>query len=306
MQHLVVPTFVLDPDRRVLIWNMACERLTGVAAEELIGTTDHWRAFYDSPRYCLADVVASGRTEDLATLYPSHSVFADTSLGLRAENWCVMPRSHNRLYLAIDSGPIYDDDGRLIAVVETLRDQTEQKLAQMALESLAVKDGLTGVANRRCFDESIEAEWLHARREHAYISLLIGDVDFFKPYNDTYGHQQGDDCLRAVAAAIDSQAYRPKDVAARYGGEEFAVIMPSTDPGGAQQVAERVRAAVYNLDIPHSGNKPWQRVTVSIGVASMIPSIHDNQADLIGSADKSLYAAKHGGRNRVISAELDL
>jgi hypothetical protein len=164
MQHLVVPTFVINPARRVVIWNRACERLTGVAASEVIGTCGHWRAFYGQRRYCLADLVALNRQDKVGELYSEHATSEDNSLGLSAENWCVMPRLGNHLYLAIDAGPIHDEAGNLIAVVETLRDMTDQKRAEMALKTLATKDGLTGLANRRSFDQALEMEWLRAQR----------------------------------------------------------------------------------------------------------------------------------------------
>src|SRR5262245_15456609 len=126
LQHLVVPTFVIDPQRRVVVWNRACEQLTGVAAAEVLGTSRHWEAFYENERYCLADVVALGEQHRIGELYAQHTVSNDGSLGASAENWCVMPKLGNHLYLAIDAGPIHDDDGHLIAVVETLRDMTDQ------------------------------------------------------------------------------------------------------------------------------------------------------------------------------------
>ncbi len=304
MQHLVVPTFVLDAERRVIIWNKACERLTGVTATELLGTTEHWRAFYDSPRYCLADLLALGQTDQIGALYVSHSQPGESAFGLRAENWCVMPQVKKRLYLAIDAGPIYDEDGVLMAVVETLRDNTEQKLAQMALHSLAVRDSLTGLANRRSFDERLGADWLHAQREQTPLSLLVVDVDHFKLYNDTYGHQKGDACLKAVAAALGEQVFRPADLAARYGGEEFVVIMPTTDLDGAIHVAERIREAVMDLALPHSASRTADRVTLSIGAASVVPSSDQSAEDLVAAADAALYRAKHSGRNRVMGAEM--
>jgi diguanylate cyclase (GGDEF)-like protein len=303
MEHLVVPTFVLDYQGRVLIWNRACERLTGLSAKEVVGTSDHWRGFYDAPRHCLADILALGRTDDLADLYTEHTIHKDVNLGLFAETWCVMPLLGKRLYLAVDAGPIHDEHGKLIAVVETLRDMTEQKLAQMALQSLAVKDGLTGIANRRSFDDTLAAEWLRAQREQTSLSLLIADVDFFKLFNDAYGHQKGDDCLRSVAGIIDTKAFRPADLAARYGGEEFAVIMPTTDAAGAFQVAERIREAVFAQNMAHA-ESPSGRVTLSIGVATLVPSCSHNPAMLISFADKSLYEAKHAGRDRVVCANM--
>ena len=246
MQHLVVPTFVIDPQRRVVIWNRACERLTGVAASEVLGTSLHWRAFYEKRRHCLADLVALGRQDQVGNLYPEHTAPEDSRLGSSAENWCVMPRLGNNLYLAIDAGPIHDEAGNLIAVVETLRDMTDQKRAEMALKTLAARDGLTGLANRRAFDEALQMEWSRARGSGKPLALLFVDVDHFKLFNDQHGHQSGDECLRAVAAVIRENALRPLDLAARYGGEEFAIIMPGTGLEGACRVAERLREAVMD------------------------------------------------------------
>lgn len=130
MEHLVVPTFVLDAERKVLIWNRACERLTGVPAAEVLGTRQQWVAFYDAPRPCLADLVAQDDYERISHLYTVHEDPSQPSFGVHAENWCVMPRRGQRLYLAVDAGPVYDEHGRLVAVVETLRDITEKQLAQ--------------------------------------------------------------------------------------------------------------------------------------------------------------------------------
>lgn len=137
MEHLVVPTFVLDAEQRVLIWNLACERLTGVPAAEVVGTRDHWRAFYEAPRPCLADLVATKGYEQIADLYTVFEDPAEPSFGVHAENWCWMPRRGERLYLAVDAGPVFDESGKLIAVVETLRDITEKHLAQTKVEEQA-------------------------------------------------------------------------------------------------------------------------------------------------------------------------
>lgn len=137
MEHLVVPTFVLDAEQRVLIWNRACERLTDIPAAEVIGTRDHWRAFYEAPRPCLADLVATKGYEQIADLYTVFEDPAEPSFGVHAENWCWMPRRGERLYLAVDAGPVFDESGKLIAVVETLRDITEKHLAQTKVEEQA-------------------------------------------------------------------------------------------------------------------------------------------------------------------------
>ena len=303
MQHLVVPTFVIDPKRRVIIWNRACERLTGVSASEVLGTSRHWRAFYEERRYCLADLVALDRQDKVSELYPEHTVPDDNGLGFSAENWCVMPKLGNHLYLAIDAGPIHDEDGNLIAVVETLRDMTDHKRAEMALKTLAAKDGLTGLANRRSFDQALEMEWSRAQRTKKPLALLFADVDHFKLFNDQHGHQNGDECLRALAAVIGENAFRPTDLAARYGGEEFAVILTETELAAACKAADRLRQAILDLRIAHgaSGAGPW--VTLSIGVAAQVPGHDVGPNWLLGQADQALYAAKHSGRNRVISAD---
>ena len=306
MEHLVVPTFVIDPDCRVIIWNKACERLTGLRASEVIGTREHWRGFYDSARPCLADLIAQGRTAEIDALYAEHDHAGDDAIeahGRKVENWCVMPQAGTRLYLAIDAGPIYDESGKLVAVVETLRDMSVQKEAEAELERLATRDGLTSVANRRSFDETLNTEWRRATREARALSLLMIDVDFFKPYNDAYGHQGGDECLRQVAGAMSNVVKRSSDAVARYGGEEFAILLPATDPPGACIVAERIRAAVEALRLPHSGSTVADHVTVSIGVASVVVTTEGVPTQLVGAADAALYRAKHEGRNRVVLAD---
>ncbi|GLR92390.1 MULTISPECIES: sensor domain-containing diguanylate cyclase [Bradyrhizobium] len=304
MQHLVVPTFVIDPKRRVVIWNRACERLTGVAASEVIGTGKHWQAFYETRRPCLADLVALDRPERLPEYYSEYAARGHNGLGFSAENWCVMPKLGNQLYLAIDAGPIHDEAGRLIAVVETLRDLTDQKRAEMALKELATKDGLTGLANRRSFDQMLSDKWARAQRTQKPLALLFVDVDHFKLFNDRHGHQSGDECLRAVAAVVSRHAGRPLDLAGRYGGEEFALILPDMDCDTACKVAEAIRCAVTALQIAHGATGAGDHVTLSVGVASHIPGGADGGPDrLLGAADEALYVAKRLGRNRVICAE---
>jgi diguanylate cyclase (GGDEF)-like protein/PAS domain S-box-containing protein len=305
LKHLVVPTFVLDAQCKVIIWNLACERLTGIPAAEVIGTSDHWKAFYEEPRPCLSDLIVQGRAKDGHQLYVQYANIVGANNGLCAENWCVMPKLGARLYLAIDASPIYDQAGNLIAVIETVRDMTAQKEAQHALELLATQDGLTGIANRRRFDELLQLEWGRAMRDTKSLTLLLIDVDHFKKYNDTHGHQAGDVCIQKIAVLMTDCIQRTVDAAARYGGEEFAVILPNASLIGGTVVAERIRAAVERLSLPDSAGKN-NHVTVSIGVATVIPIYPNGFSKLLAAADTALYQAKRKGRNRVEAIDLDV
>lgn len=302
MQFLVVPTFVLDAHGYVLIWNRACETLTGISAKDVVGTKDHWKGFYDAPRPCLADLIIEGGIHALDNLYSAHDVPETLgTFGVHAENWCHMPRRGLELYLAIDAGPIYDDNGELLAVVETLRDMSAQKRSQTALERLAALDGLTGVLNRRAFDDQLTLEWSRAMRGGLPITLLMIDVDNFKSFNDQYGHQAGDECLCTVARVLGAALLRPNDVVARYGGEEFALILPGADHVGAAAVATRILDLMSAAAIPHQPVGIDGHVTVSVGGATLIPIPEAVPADLIRHADTALYAAKASGRNRFIA-----
>ena len=179
---------------------------------------------------------------------------------------------------------------------------TELQQANADLAARASQDGLTGLANRRCFDETLAHELNRAQRSGHAVSLIMMDVDFFKKFNDQYGHVAGDHCLQAVADAVARSVGREEDLAARYGGEEFAVILPGTDAAGALQVAETIRKAVMALHIPHAASATGT-VTISLGVATLLPS-QDQPADaseLIRQADALLYQSKNNGRNRVSS-----
>ncbi len=182
--------------------------------------------------------------------------------------------------------------------------QTELILqeANRKLELMANLDGLTQIANRRRFDDYLSLELQHHKRNQTYITLILADIDYFKRYNDTYGHQGGDDCLIRVAQAIAQVPQRATDLVARYGGEEFAVILGGTDTKGALKVAERMQAEIAALAIPHQGSDVSAFVTLSIGVASLIPTTKEQTiASLISYADQALYIAKNQGRNRAIA-----
>ena len=172
--------------------------------------------------------------------------------------------------------------------------------ANRELEKLSRQDGLTGIANRRYFDSYLVTEVRRAAREKAPVSLILSDVDHFKAFNDCYGHQAGDDCLRRVAAALSSAGRRPADLAARYGGEEFAIVLPGTVLEGAVDVAQAVSRVIDGLAIPHARSAVDRNVTLSQGVVSLIPEKESASEDLIQHADQALYQAKQQGRNRYV------
>jgi len=166
------------------------------------------------------------------------------------------------------------------------------------LKEIAILDSLTGIPNRRHFDDTLVIEWKRCIRNEAPLSIVLSDVDFFKQFNDIYGHQAGDYCLRAVASSLSESLFRVEDSVARYGGEEFVAILPGTDAEGACAVAERMRRSARDLCIPHERGIDG-RVSCSFGVACAQPSIDTAPQQLLRTADSSLYAAKHAGRNRV-------
>jgi two-component system chemotaxis family response regulator WspR len=186
------------------------------------------------------------------------------------------------------------------AAYRALRVSQQQLLdTNLVLQRLMNSDGLTGLSNRRHFDEYMELEWRRSLREQSQLSLLMIDVDYFKAYNDSFGHLEGDEALRKVAAAIKDAGSRPSDLPARYGGEEFALVLPNTSPGGARLVAEKLRQTVAALKIPHNSPGEGSSLTVSIGLSTIIPKAGSNCRELISAADKGLYSAKNNGRNQV-------
>ncbi|KGF72648.1 regulator [Neosynechococcus sphagnicola sy1] len=172
-------------------------------------------------------------------------------------------------------------------------------LANQELQCLANLDGLTGVANRRRFDEYLNKEWRRLTREQRPLSLILCDIDFFKSYNDAYGHQAGDLCLQQVARTIAQTVKRPSDLVCRYGGEEFVVILPCTDAAGASHIAQEIQSQLRSLQLLHNQSSVDAFVTLSLGIATTIPDFQLSPKDLIRTADQALYAAKAGGRNRI-------
>jgi diguanylate cyclase (GGDEF)-like protein/PAS domain S-box-containing protein len=206
------------------------------------------------------------------------------------------------------SHPWYTGNGAVGGIVIFFEDITERKRTEQQLqeayntvESLAVTDALTGLANRRHFDQYLTTEWRRSMRVHAPLSLLMIDADFFKLYNDTYGHPRGDNGLKQIAEAIQDVVSRPGDLIARFGGEEFVVVLPSTENEGALQLAREVCESMSKRGLPHSAS-PFGIVTISVGCATMVPSLGQHAMSLVESADSALYKAKHSGRNQACNA----
>jgi len=210
-------------------------------------------------------------------------------------------RAHARSYLA------HKERDEAFTALRKMQEQLETMNGELArsnqeLQRLSSLDGLTGVANRRQFDETLEQEWQRASRTNMPLSLIFADIDFFKRYNDHYGHQAGDDALKKVATVLKKSVHRPADLVSRYGGEEFVMILPDTLQDGAVAVANKVLQSVRNLNIPHSNAEDSDRVTLSIGVATLNPKENQKPEILVEAADKALYRAKETGRNHVESA----
>jgi diguanylate cyclase (GGDEF)-like protein/PAS domain S-box-containing protein len=197
------------------------------------------------------------------------------------------------------------ETGAQTGMLNVVRDISERKRAEKQLQdayqavaALAETDALTRLANRRKFDQYLTTEWRRCMREHTPISLLMIDADYFKTYNDTYGHTRGDSVLKQIAEAARDVVTRPGDLVARFGGEEFSVVLPNTDNEGAKKIADELCAAVRNRQLPHSSN-PIGFLTLSIGYATLVPTFGHHAVNLIEAADQALYVAKHNGRNQV-------
>ena len=202
------------------------------------------------------------------------------------------------------------DDGSVDSLVGfmfdiTARKQAEDKIAQLQreLEVLSYRDSLTGVANRRMFDTLYEVEWAKACATGEPLSLIVLDIDYFKQYNDHYGHVQGDECLRRVAQVLDGGASRTRDLCARFGGEEFVLLLPVTDAEAARNVAERCRKLLRNAEIAHARSGVGRILTVSMGVGTIVPGAQDDPGVFLDRVDRRLYQAKSAGRDRLCDAE---
>ena len=275
--------FVTDANGVILSVNPAFEQITGYSADEAVGNT---------PR-----ILKSGKHDQAFYAHIWSSILKE---GLwKGEIW--ERRKNGEIYPQnMTISAIRDENGFVRKFAAILSDITERKKMEEQLLYLSTHDGLTTLFNRRIFDEELENEWRRAIRAPAPFSLIILDIDYFKDFNDLYGHQAGDACLKAVAKAVGSSVSRPGDLTARYGGEEFVVLLPRTSAVDAARIAESIRSGVEALGFTHGASKEYGVVTVSIGVGTMAPALGRTSVEVLKLADQALYKAKLEGKNRVV------
>ncbi|MFO0945416.1 MAG: diguanylate cyclase [Planctomycetota bacterium] len=291
--------WTLDAKGRTDYVNLRMAQMLGYAIEEMIGRT-------------LLEFVADPANEEARGW-----VTAGREASLDRFEVKLRRKDGSDLWTLLSTNPVIDGNGQTLGILVMVVDISDRKSAEDALlksrwrlqianrqlEHQASFDALTGVANRRTFDLQLEKEFRRATRSSGPLALIMIDVDHFKSFNDYYGHVAGDECLRTVAAAITECVHREDDFVARYGGEEFAVIMPSTDAHGAEQIAERMRARIAGLHYPHERSPTAGYLTISVGVACLTEIPKDAAPSLlIEAADDALYQAKQAGRNRVVRA----
>lgn len=283
--------WVVRNDKTVVRANEAMLALLGKPVEEVVGRLCH-------------DLLEAPLCNDISC------PLGQTSRSAAAKEYDLEwnKRSGGAQHFIVTAAPLVTLDGTP-GVVAQFKDITDRKVAEaalakanVALARMARLDSLTQLPNRRSFDESLEQEWRRLAREEQDLSLVLCDIDCFKQYNDTYGHQAGDDCLRQVAQALESCARRTGDMACRYGGEEFIFLLPNTPLEGAARFADQVRQAVETLALPHDTSLAAPVVTLSLGVAARVPCAEGPPAALVKAADDALYRAKEAGRNRVVAA----
>lgn len=307
LEGLTIPTFVIDADHITTHWNLACERITGVPAREVIGTRQQWRAFYPSERPVMADLIVDEVSEDRIAQYYG-AKYRRSQLkedAFEAEDFFPHFGSEGK-WLFFTAAPLKDRAGSVIGAIETLQDITDRKTAELALSEsesrhreLSITDGLTGLYNSRHFYTRAHEEVERCNRYATPLSLILLDVDNFKNFNDTYGHLEGDRVLAGLAEVIRAEI-RASDSAYRYGGEEFIVLIPETVPDESLVVTERLRQAFAECVFTPA---PGVRVhmTVSIGGGSYYPE--EGLIPFVKRIDKAMYKAKRLGKNCVFFME---
>lgn len=281
-------------------WNSMCFTYIGPQIEDLLGwSPQSWVSIED-----WATRIHPDDRDDVVNF-----CVAQSKSGVDHEaDYRALTKDGGHVWIRDVAHVVRNDAGGVEALVGFMFDISERKKTEQTLidlqkefESLSFKDGLTGVSNRRMFDTIFEAEWLDARRNARPLSLIMLDIDYFKQYNDHYGHIQGDTCLKTVAKVLSTAATRSRDVFARYGGEEFVLILPETSESAATKVAERCRSLIFKEQIPHEASPGGNLLTISLGVGSIVPTHRDDPIAFAESVDQRLYEAKQRGRNCIVN-----
>ncbi len=300
IEFLPDATFVIGRDKIVIAWNKAIEEMTGLQKEDVLGKGDgiYSVPFFGEKGYMLVDLFFNDKKVDSEFIkkYDLVEIKGNTLFG---ESYIQSVFKGKGAYLWAKASPLFDCEDSFIGAIESIRDITQRKKAEEKLKTLSTLDGLTGVANRRYFEEFYQREWTRSVRTGKPLSLIMCDIDFFKFYNDTYGHLEGDECLRQVAGALSKAVHETGDLLARFGGEEFIVVLPETDLDGAVKVAESLRSIIESLEIEHKKSHVSNYLTISLGVSTIVPVQAIPAVELISAADAALYQAKKEGRNRV-------
>ncbi|PZO38867.1 MAG: hypothetical protein DCF19_15450 [Pseudanabaena frigida] len=279
-----IGTFEWNIQTNVVTWTEELEAIFGISKGSYSGKSEDWqKAVYP---------------EDLPKLQSEIEESVRKKVELNTEFRIVRPDGALR-WLAANSQVFIDESGQPLSMIGVNMDITKQKDNELMLQRLASLDYLTQVANRHQFDMLLKSEWLRLGREKQFLSLIMCDVDYFKIYNDTYGHQAGDLCLQKVAQAIQLSVKRPADLVSRYGGEEFAIVLPNTDVDGAIEVAKQIQQEIADTKLIHEGSAVSHYITMSLGIASMIPLGDISEDVLVSRADYALYEAKKQGRDRL-------
>jgi two-component system cell cycle response regulator len=274
---------IIEADGRIQFTNPACDKYLGYEENELAGRP-------------ISDLLNPLVAQEYLEYFDRYAAAPQTAHSHGTREVIIRHRNGNSVCMDLTLTPMYLRQPLFIGL---LHDITHHKQSEDALQRAAMVDPLTQIANRRHFDSFLEKEWQRSMRSGQPLSLVVLDVDYFKPYNDTLGHPAGDACLQRVAAAIASHALRPTDLAARYGGEEFVLLFAETGADTAATMAEAIRAHIESLRIPHPRSTTSEWLTVSIGVATILPHHLDKIESLFVAADRAMYVAKENGRNQV-------
>ena len=300
VQSVKVGAVVLDHEQRIVLWNRWMEEKSRISADIVLG-----QLFLDAFPDMLNGRTHAAIREALDNNFPSLISQTLNKAPFPLFSTAADVMSVSRMQQAVQVIPIEVAELPRHCLIQIIDVSTavlrEKQLREQSatLKNLSYTDGLTGIPNRRRFNEFIELEYARAMHCASPLSLFMIDIDFFKSYNDSYGHQKGDQCLTQVASALADVLQRPTDLLARYGGEEFVALLPNTDAAGALGLAEAMRAQIEQLGIPHCSSSAAAFVTVSIGVVTQIPEQDGDVPRLIHIADLALYEAKRAGRNRV-------